>query len=91
MSKKKKKLEDVDIGVKIIEEVVEATPTLKKETREEVHMPCKRSADRAYYGQSCDGRKAYKASSGVSTNPRFTCTKCNYSWVIPLGGQFVGF
>jgi len=52
-----------------------------------VFAKCKRGTDRMTQGQECDSLKAEQLSDPGSANVRFKCIKCNYLWIIPIGGS----
>lgn len=53
-----------------------------------VLVPCKRGNDRLTEGQRCDSKTAYQLSPQGSKAPAFKCVKCNYEWIVPIGGAF---
>lgn len=55
----------------------------------EVLMPCRRGHDIRTEGQRCISRMAYNLTPQQGAkSATFQCTKCNYQWTVPLGGQF---
>lgn len=55
-----------------------------------VLVKCKRGNDRLTEGQFCDSKSAEQLSQPGASVAVFKCTKCDFSWNVPLGGSFVG-
>lgn len=53
-----------------------------------VNVRCRRGSDKLTEGQSCNGLRAYNESQDRSS-ARFRCIKCNFSWSVQVGGEFV--
>lgn len=50
---------------------------------------CKRGNDNATRGQHCDSVNAVRLSPASSNVVIFKCTKCSFSWSVPIGGSVV--
>lgn len=53
-----------------------------------VHVKCRRGSDKLTEGQTCGGLRAYNESRDRSS-ARFRCVKCNFSWSVQVGGEFI--
>jgi transposase-like protein len=51
-------------------------------------MKCRRGSDRLTAGQTCDGMFVKKHNQDGSTEQRYTCEKCRYTWTVGVGGVF---
>lgn len=53
-----------------------------------VFAACKRGTDQITKGQSCDGKRATRMTPEGSSNVRFCCKECGFSWNVAIGGNF---